>query len=216
MADCLSQPLSQAGIRYAVTGVCHQTSNRILHPAGAITVNGCRGYAWSVSLFGHYGLGSWPEKLTCYSGGTSTGGGGADKPPDALKGFKELSEDDASNYATGMTDPEATRESELSWLIQTALGHPLDIITFERLNAAHAKLRATQTQLMSQLDSGRLTPADYLLALDNATGTWTAQSREILGVQRHATVFGDAEMTATDLIDVDVFLSQQSSPLSQR
>jgi hypothetical protein len=28
LADCLSQPNSQAGILYAITGVCHQTANR--------------------------------------------------------------------------------------------------------------------------------------------------------------------------------------------
>lgn len=36
VADCLSQPKSQAGITYSVTGVCHQTANRILYPAGVL------------------------------------------------------------------------------------------------------------------------------------------------------------------------------------
>jgi hypothetical protein len=51
VADCLSQPNSQAGIIYGITGVCHQTSNRILHPA-RVTVVGCQGYNLSVFAYG--------------------------------------------------------------------------------------------------------------------------------------------------------------------
>src|SRR5690242_17238200 len=43
IADCLSQPNSEAGIRYTRTGVCHQTANRILWPA-KIIVSGARGF----------------------------------------------------------------------------------------------------------------------------------------------------------------------------
>ena len=47
-----------AGIVYARTGVCHQTSNRILYPAG-ITVDGIAGYGISTALFGVYGIGDF-------------------------------------------------------------------------------------------------------------------------------------------------------------
>src|ERR1700738_4941091 len=33
-ANCISQPSSTAGLVYGITGVCHQTANRILWPAG--------------------------------------------------------------------------------------------------------------------------------------------------------------------------------------
>lgn len=60
-ANCLSQPNSYAGIVYGVTGVCHQTANRILFPAG-ITVSGAGGYWASVLAYGIYGTpASMPE-----------------------------------------------------------------------------------------------------------------------------------------------------------
>lgn len=46
-----------AGIIYGVTGVCHQTANRILYPAG-VTVKDARGYKLSHFAYGTYGLDS--------------------------------------------------------------------------------------------------------------------------------------------------------------
>lgn len=46
-----------AGIIYGVTGVCHQTANRILYPAG-VTVEAARGYKLSHFAYGTYGLDS--------------------------------------------------------------------------------------------------------------------------------------------------------------
>lgn len=58
-ADCFSQPDSNAGIDYFVTGVCHQMANRILFPAGnypgAIKVDKAIGYRGSVDLYDEYG-----------------------------------------------------------------------------------------------------------------------------------------------------------------
>lgn len=53
-ADCLSLPNSQAGIAYGVTGVCHQTANRILYPSGQ-TVSSASGYRGSFFAWGTYG-----------------------------------------------------------------------------------------------------------------------------------------------------------------
>ena len=76
-ADCLSNPESRAGIVYGVTGVCHQTANRILWPSGQ-TVSAARGYRWSIFTYGTYGTDSvtlvnyspthhpWPELAACF------------------------------------------------------------------------------------------------------------------------------------------------------
>ena len=69
VANCISQSNSHAGIIYGVTGVCHQTANRILYPA-RVTVSKARGY-WASSLaYGTYGT-TFPEFLvrlaTCKS-----------------------------------------------------------------------------------------------------------------------------------------------------
>jgi len=54
-ADAIAEANERAGITcYLINGVCHQSANRILTAAG-ITVDGARGYALSVSIFGVYG-----------------------------------------------------------------------------------------------------------------------------------------------------------------
>ncbi|MGB9928515.1 MAG: hypothetical protein ACPK85_08935 [Methanosarcina sp.] len=59
VANCISQALplmkpGTAGIIYGVTGVCHQTANRILYPAG-VTVSKAGGYWLSTVVYGIYG-----------------------------------------------------------------------------------------------------------------------------------------------------------------
>lgn len=61
-ANCLSQSSSHAGIIYGVTGVCHQTANRILYPAGVV-VSRANGYWASVTMYGTYGTHSIPSLI---------------------------------------------------------------------------------------------------------------------------------------------------------
>jgi len=60
-ADKIARPNEKANIKcYLINGVCHQSANRILLPAG-ITALGARGYSISEALFGTYGrVGFWP------------------------------------------------------------------------------------------------------------------------------------------------------------
>lgn len=53
-ADAISEPTSQAGIIYGVTGLCMQTANRILWPAG-VTVSDAMGYGITELFYGTYG-----------------------------------------------------------------------------------------------------------------------------------------------------------------
>lgn len=59
LADCLAGPDSTAGIIYGVTGVCHQTANRILYPANT-TVSPADGYLGSFYAWRTYGRVSFP------------------------------------------------------------------------------------------------------------------------------------------------------------
>jgi len=61
-ANCLSQTDSHAGIIYGVTGVCHQTANRILWPSRT-TVSSSSGYWVSTLLYGVYGTMGVPQLL---------------------------------------------------------------------------------------------------------------------------------------------------------
>ena len=54
-AACLATPALTAGIDYGVTGVCHQSANRILWPAG-LNVLSAKGARGSVYAWGLYGL----------------------------------------------------------------------------------------------------------------------------------------------------------------
>jgi len=67
-ANCLSQPWSTAGLIYGVTGVCHQTANRILWPAGS-TVRAAKGYWASWLAYGTYGTdtAAWLGRLAVCS-----------------------------------------------------------------------------------------------------------------------------------------------------
>lgn len=85
IADCISQSNSRAGIVYAITGVCHQTANRILDPAARL-VSSARGYGVSRFAYQTYGLNTggrvpqsvdWPQrKWSCSQGGGGGGKGG--------------------------------------------------------------------------------------------------------------------------------------------
>ena len=61
-AEMIATPIGLAGIVYGVTGVCHQTANRILYPA-QITVRMAGGYAISSAIYGTYGLGDFEHNL---------------------------------------------------------------------------------------------------------------------------------------------------------
>jgi len=75
-ADCLSRPDSRAGVDYGYSGVCHQTANRILLPAGVV-VSAARKAIASFFAYGVYGLDlstlrhydpvdhPWPELAEC-------------------------------------------------------------------------------------------------------------------------------------------------------
>lgn len=85
IADCISQTNSRAGIVYAITGVCHQTANRILDPAARL-VTSARGYGVSRFAYQTYGLNTggrvpqsvdWPQrKWNCKQGSAGGKGGG--------------------------------------------------------------------------------------------------------------------------------------------
>lgn len=61
-AEMIATPSGLAGIVYGVTGVCHQTANRILYPA-QVTVMQAGGYAISSAIYGTYGLGEFNHNM---------------------------------------------------------------------------------------------------------------------------------------------------------
>lgn len=68
IANCLYGN-DESGVRYLVTGVCHQIANRTLYPA-SITVKKARGYFASRAIYGEYGYykAAWNRRINaCYN-----------------------------------------------------------------------------------------------------------------------------------------------------
>ncbi len=88
-ADCLSQEKSHAGLLYGITGVCHQTANRILYPAKCL-VSAARGYWASSAIYGTYGLDQegWQQRqMNCRA--NLSGGVNLDDAPGGPKSYRE-------------------------------------------------------------------------------------------------------------------------------
>jgi hypothetical protein len=209
IADCLSQPNSHAGIRYLITGVCHQTANRILHPAG-FTVAGTQGYLVSHLAYGTYGLGRWPELSRCVPPGTVLAVGSAIAP--SASGVRNPSVGIGVYHSTAGTTAVATEEdsnvAEFTALIETKLGHPVEQPTLDRVMVIQADLRRIQVQLTRWLDTGEITPDQYFEMFVGALRSSMNECRGVLGDQRFKAVFGKLGKHPEQLADRDAFMSQ--------
>jgi hypothetical protein len=210
VADCLSQPNSQAGIIYGLTGVCHQTSNRILHPA-QITVAGCQGYNLSMFLYGVYGQGIWPEKSACYPPGTilaQAGGRQARQQDGNLLSSIGMYNVRVTTVRAAVIAEEVTQLAELSAMIEMALGRPLDQTTLSALLAIQTVLRQTQSALVSRLQNGELTPDQYLDQLNSTLKLAMDETRLLLGDEGFQAIFGEAGRHPAGLIQRDTFMER--------
>jgi hypothetical protein len=208
IADCLSQPNSEARIRYGLTGVCHQTANRILHPAG-ITVAGCRGYNYSVHAFGKYGRGQWPELSACYSNATvsvSASVGSGSVTPRSGNLSKGISVDD-----TPQSSMEMDRLTEISALAEMALGHPLDASTRRSLQKIQRDFTRRQGRLVHNLDLGIVTSEEYLGQLNALLRSMMDRTQALLGDERFNAIFGEAGRYAEGLVDRGTFMEAVAS-----
>jgi hypothetical protein len=212
VADCLSQPNSQAGIIYGISGVCHQTANRILHPA-KITVVGCQGYNLSVFAFGAYGQGTWSQLSICYPAGTilaPTGGGGGPPRPlsrnfSSMIGFYNAA---VSTIRTTTAAEEDAQLAELSALTEMALGYPLDRDTLRALRDIQAELWRSRSALVARLHNGELTPDQYLDQLNGSIRLAMGKSQYLLGVERFRKIFGDPGENPEGLVNRYTFMEQ--------
>ncbi|GAB6265238.1 MAG: hypothetical protein STSR0001_06830 [Methanothrix sp.] len=212
VADCISQPSSHAGIIYAVTGVCHQTANRILFPAEEVVVSKAGGYSASVLLYGTYGtnLKEWIGRLK--------------KCEDA--NAKRLSE--SPEIETPITSPESayiqkvigiyskaerTDErfditllgKELQLMMEFRLGGILDL---EEVDSA-TKLQANFLEIKHEMDQdflgGKISIERYVHDANEGIGDFLRQLAEVLGKDQFYKVFGLAPPTGSfALIDLEI------------
>jgi hypothetical protein len=108
---------------------------------------------------------------------------------------------------TAVTE-EATRLTELSALVEMALGHPLDQETFRALFSIQKELWNLRTALTTRLNNGELTPNRYLVQLDVGLRLAMEQSRVLLGDERFKLIFGEAGERPESLINATTFMEQ--------
>jgi hypothetical protein len=214
-ANCLSQPGSTAGIIYGLSGVCHQTANRILFPAGAI-VSAAKGYWASTLLYGVYGTSSVPalieweaRKLRCSSvsgdravalglskkAATAEAQPLAPKPPGERAFLDKLDKLHAQHasaktiMALGKTSPSDLVAKEFNLIADYRLGtakKPAQITTIRKAQAAAMK---EFQALVLALNSRKLTGEDFATKVNALFATLLAKCAGTLNEEQYAKLF---------------------------
>jgi hypothetical protein len=195
-----------------------------LHPAN-ITMNACRGYNVSSSIYGDYGIGLWPQRNACYPPGTifapgrhgtaltipsSSGSSSpAPTPVTAPGGGNLLARNSLLISAVDSTAAaqEAADVAKLAAMAEKALGHPLEPETLKLLLNAQSLMRQEQAALVRLFDAGEINADEYLARLTALTRAGMENNFAILGEARFLAIFGEAGLHPEGLVDRDVFLA---------
>lgn len=196
-AKCLATPDLKAGIKYARTGVCHQTANRILYPSG-ILVSSAKGYRLSTFVWTTYGLFKWNELHRCK--------GTVSVPPDDLSPY-----DAAIRSLYSKLDfldlPEDIHNKELLVMVQVFLGAKAIKNYFSELASLQNQLHESIVSLRESLAAQKIEPMEYLIFLKSLQNQIFDECWELLGSENFAQLF-DADVNAVnELIDEEEFLS---------
>ena len=222
-ANCFSQTSSQAGILYALTGVCHQTANRILFPARAI-VSAAGGYWASVLLYGTYGTSTLPSLIEWEVRKGRCGGVASDMMANArgvvAAGAAAQADPALQAYLAKVNGLYAAQAqaATLNLLGNAAqpdiLGQELKLMADYRLADAapdmaplqgeQASTLARKAVLDQQLISKHLTPAEYAQQVNALLGELLSKSVSLLGEKTHTQLFGVAPGASIQLVDSDI------------
>lgn len=223
-ANCLSQTDSHAGILYGLTGVCHQTANRILYPA-RVLVSGASGYWASVLAYGTYGtsnlaaLAEWVVRQARCSKIS------ADLRAKALAArakpaIKPAPADAALQAYLDKVDTLYTQHARTLSLATLADAEPIDFLGEElelmadyRLGAAKAPdsiaaLRKAQTDVLQEkkrlnqaLIGKKLTADQYARKINQLMAKLMKKSGTLLGKEAHTKLFGIAPQASFKIVD---------------
>ena len=194
LADCLAYPNDTAGIRYGVTGVCQQASNRILYGTSAM-VSKAGGYALSLMMYGPYGLGHWLRRDSCVEA--------ANNRPSGLSRVMETD--------TGDLDLESADFAVSAFVdhVRSTVG---DINSTQEvaLRATQLRLRDEQSSLATLLEAGKISGPDYLARVEILLSHSIFDTQQILGDEKSRTLFGEAANHPAGLIDPETFLGTRA------
>ncbi len=226
VANCLSQPNSWAGIIYGVTGVCHQTANRILYPAG-ITVSGAGGYWLSTLAYGIYGTPvSMPEWLARLLVCTSMGGLSStnllaansmekgSSPEDRERAYlqkvismysKEVGKPKKVDNAIMKSESISLSGEELKLMMEYRLGKSLDPKAISEILKRQADFIAEKHEMDQDLYGADLHGEEYAKRGNDRFGELSRNLAEILGKEQFEKIFGLAPPKGSfSLIDPDI------------
>lgn len=220
-ADCISQKNSRAGIIYGITGVCHQTANRILLPANCI-VSGAKNYWLTAFIYGTYGV-RFPSSLLSFRKRIARCNLGAEDLPeiksaDSLRGNDEKLYIQRINslynhYGNMYRDLDASRERDI---VPSLLGNELRITINYRLGSAAEtatanKLVSYQEQLLQEkrtLDTAllkkSLSPVRYAKEVNELAATVFKGILAVLGDRNYTELFGLSPQEPREIVDPDI------------
>jgi hypothetical protein len=230
MANCLSQTSSHAGIIYGVSGVCHQTANRILYPAGAI-VSGALGYWASVMMYGTYGtaadsfLMEWElRKARCK--GVSGGLGLQERAivlKTSAKAIKELVQEDGiddyiakvnglyakkvqkmSLFALDTAEKTDFLAQELELMADYRLGTKKDSNKITALQKLQSDLLREKEDLNGALIGKDISASQYAERVNVLMMKFMEESGTQLGGEAHTKLFGMAPDTVFQIVDAKI------------
>jgi len=226
-ANCLSQSSSHAGIIYGVTGVCHQTANRILYPA-RVVVSRASGYWASVTMYGTYGtcsiasLAEWEiRKNRCNKVSGDLGIKALAVAPKAgIKAIKEPTPEPGINAYLDKVDSiyvKHTSEMKMSALHTGKktdfLAQELELLFDYRLGAAKDSKKITTLQKLQgsilhekegfdwALIGRDISVAEYAQKVNGLMAKFMKESGAQLGREAHTEVFGMAPDTVFKIVD---------------
>lgn len=231
IARCLAKPNSQAEIAYGITGVCYQTANRILWPAGTIVVS-AKKYWVSWYLFGHYGRDRWRQLGTCaQSGGISIQprfkGANvsitlsleaqrwlAQDPPVDAERLSTADQDSIhrrflmANYETSDGPDYTSREherrvrrSEFKARVEAVFGANYDERKIAKVLELQEALHDSHDDLIADRESGELDADQYLERVNDLTATSLLKSSEILEPELFEKFFGFPSNQIKDMVE---------------
>jgi hypothetical protein len=223
VANCISQPWSTAGLVYAVTGVCHQTANRILYPASAI-VSKASGYWASSLVYGTYGtdVAAWIIRRTaCSLAKTTARTARAAKPGkravmstakadvDYLRAIDAIyataAKRVASPVAFGKTQgkPSSLVLKETDVLVAHRLGKDARPVSVASLKKAQRALFARKATLDNKYNDNQITKKQYADGVNDLVKKMLDDAEKKLGAEQFTRIIGLERGERIGLVDKD-------------
>lgn len=205
-ADCISQTKSHAGLIYGITGVCHQTANRILFPAGCI-VSAAKNYWITAFIYGTYGIttsSNFTLKIKSYSSITGKAAPfsraeGNDNTPEQLYLARIYS---LYNNTTELSrNQNLLPGHELRITIDYRLGSAIGDNVRELLLQHQAELLRAKKSIDQALLLQRLSPEKYATKINDLSRNILKNINVTIGVINFEQLFGlppDADFAVID------------------